>query len=222
MFTVFGLNGFLKLFSTGPVPPLAGQFLGVLFQSHYVTVVWAIQIIGGLALLLNRMTPLALTVLGPVTFNILLFHITMAPAGLPPAVFVAILWLVVAYRVRGPFAGLFQDGGTRLPPSWLRERQGLRPQQGSEKLYEHENHYKPKRHIHTARNVLHLEPDRLRSDATAGATSGVRRRIGSAHRQFPKTRPLGGPTISILPTSMAPTSPTNSFAKHSFPIRTIW
>ena len=110
VFTVFGLNGFLNLFSTGPVPPLAGQFFGVLVQSHFMTVVLVIEIIGGLALLLNRMTPLALTLLGPVIFNILLFHITMAPAGLPPAALVAILWLVVAYRVRPAFAGLFQDG----------------------------------------------------------------------------------------------------------------
>jgi putative oxidoreductase len=110
LFTVFGLNGFLNLFSTGPVPPLAGQFLGALVQSHFIAVVLAIEIIGGLALLLNRMTPLALTVLAPVIFNILLFHITMAPAGLPPAVFVTMLWLANAYRVRGAFAGLFQDG----------------------------------------------------------------------------------------------------------------
>jgi putative oxidoreductase len=110
VFTVFGLNGFLNLFSTGPVPPLAGQFFSVLVQSHFMSVVWAIQIVGGLALLLNRMTPLALAVLGPVIFNILLFHITMAPAGLPPAIFVTILWLVVAYSVRLAFAGLFQDG----------------------------------------------------------------------------------------------------------------
>jgi putative oxidoreductase len=110
VFTVFGLNGFLNFFSPGPVPPLAGQFFGILIQSHFMAVVLVIEIIGGLALLLNRMTPLALTLLGPVIFNILLFHITMAPAGLPPAVFVAILWIVTAYRVRGAFAGLFQDG----------------------------------------------------------------------------------------------------------------
>jgi putative oxidoreductase len=110
VFTVFGLNGFLNLFSTGPVPPLAGQFLGALVQSHFIAVVLAIEIIGGLALLVNRMTPLALTLLAPVIFNILLFHITMAPAGLPPAVFVTILWLATAYRVRRAFAGLFQDG----------------------------------------------------------------------------------------------------------------
>jgi putative oxidoreductase len=117
VFTVFGLNGFLNFFSPGPVPPLAGQFFGVLVQSHYMAVVLAVEIIGGLALLVNRMTPLALTLLGPVIFNILLFHITMAPAGLPPAVFVAVLWLVVFYRVRGAFAGLFQDGAAERSKS---------------------------------------------------------------------------------------------------------
>ena len=110
VFTVFGLNGFLNFFSPGPVPPLAGQFFGILVQSHYMAVILAIEIIAGLALLLDWRTPLALTVLGPVIFNILLFHVTMAPAGLPPAVFVTILWLIVAYRLRGAFAGLFQNG----------------------------------------------------------------------------------------------------------------
>jgi putative oxidoreductase len=110
VFIVFGLNGFLNLFSTGPVPPLAGQFVGALIQSHFMSVVLVIQIVCGLMLLVNWMTPLALTLLGPVIFNILLFHITMAPAGLPPAIFVAVLWSVVAYSVRSAFAGLFQDG----------------------------------------------------------------------------------------------------------------
>jgi hypothetical protein len=56
---------------------------GALVQSHFISVVLVIEIIGGLALLLNRMTTLALTLLAPVIFNILLFHIAMAPAGLP-------------------------------------------------------------------------------------------------------------------------------------------
>jgi hypothetical protein len=111
VFTVFGANGFLNLFSTGPVPsPLAGQFLGALVQSHYFIAVFVIEIVAGVALLANWKTPLALTLLGPVIVNILLFHITMAPAGLPPALFVTILWFVAAYRVRAAFEGLFHDG----------------------------------------------------------------------------------------------------------------
>jgi putative oxidoreductase len=124
VFTVFGLNGFLNLFSTGPVPPLAGQFLGALVQSHFISAVLVVEIFGGLMLLANRMTPLALTLLGPVIFNIVLFHITMAPAGLPPAIVVTILWSVVAYSVRPAFAGLFQDGSAqRSQPQ--RSAQGL-------------------------------------------------------------------------------------------------
>jgi hypothetical protein len=39
---------------------LAGQFLMALFQSHYVWFVCAVQIVGGVLLLMNRYVPLAL------------------------------------------------------------------------------------------------------------------------------------------------------------------
>ena len=58
---VFGLNGFLNFLNMGPMPTgLAGQFMGALFLSHYYWVVAALQIAGGLLLLVNRFVPLAL------------------------------------------------------------------------------------------------------------------------------------------------------------------
>jgi putative oxidoreductase len=60
-------------------------------------------------LLANRYVPLALTILAAIIFNILSFHIFMAPAGLPLAIFVAVLWIVVFINVRGAFDGLFQS-----------------------------------------------------------------------------------------------------------------
>ena len=89
------------------------QFLAALVQSLYFAVVFAIEIMAGLALLANWKTPLALKLLAPVIVNILLFHITMAPAGLPPELFVTILWLGVAYRVRAAFAGIAPRRGGR-------------------------------------------------------------------------------------------------------------
>ena len=60
IFVVFGLNGFLH-FIPGPMPSgLAGQFIGALFQSHYVLVVSALQVAGGVLLLVNRYVPLGL------------------------------------------------------------------------------------------------------------------------------------------------------------------
>jgi putative oxidoreductase len=108
IFFVFGLNGFLHFIPTGPLPSgLAGQFATVLAQSHYVLFVSALQVAGGVLLLVNRYVPLALVLLGPVIVNILLFHLLMAPSGLPLAIVVAILWGTVAFRNRQYFSGLF-------------------------------------------------------------------------------------------------------------------
>ena len=106
IFVVFGLNGFLHFIPATMPPGLAGQFAGALFQSHYVLVVSAIQVLGGVLLLVNRYVPLALTLLGPVVVNILLFHLLMFPQGLAPAVVAAILWLIRFFRYRQYFAGL--------------------------------------------------------------------------------------------------------------------
>jgi len=58
-------------------------------------------------LLVGRFVPLALVILGPVIVNILAFHTFMAPAGLPLAILVAILWIVVAIRNKQHLAGIF-------------------------------------------------------------------------------------------------------------------
>ena len=106
-FLVFGLNGFLN-FLHMPVPPgPAGQYMGVLFMSHYLHVVFLVEVIGGVLLLSGQFIPLALVLLGPVLFNILLFHTFLFPAGFPPALFTALLWFIVFYGVRKAFAGIF-------------------------------------------------------------------------------------------------------------------
>src|SRR6202051_4997025 len=84
-FLVFGLNGFLHFIPMPPPAGVAGQFLGALFVSHYLVFVFLLQVIPAVLLLINRYVPLALTLLGPVIVNILLFHALMAPDGLPLA-----------------------------------------------------------------------------------------------------------------------------------------
>ena len=107
MFCIFGLNGFLN-FLHGSLPGgMAGTFLGVLIQSHYVYFVSGIQLIAGILLLINRYVPLALVLLAAVIANILVFHLTMQLSGIPPGIFAAILWLIVASRYRASFAPLF-------------------------------------------------------------------------------------------------------------------
>jgi len=108
IFVVFGANGFLNFIPMGPLPSgLAGQFVTVLFQSHYVLVVSGIQLAGGVLLLVNRYVPLALVLLGPVIVNILLFHLLLNRTGLLIAIIVAILWGILAIRHRQYFSGMF-------------------------------------------------------------------------------------------------------------------
>src|ERR1044071_10483113 len=108
MFLVLGLNGFLNFLSMGPPPTgLAGQFMGALFQSHYYWVIAALQIAGGVLLLVNRYVPLGLVLLGPIILNILLYHIFLNPAGFGLAIVVTVLWFIVFYGYRPYFSGIF-------------------------------------------------------------------------------------------------------------------
>ena len=108
IFLIFGLNGFLHFIPLPPPSGVAGQFMGALFVSHYLTLIFALQVIGAVLLLANRYVPLALAILAPVIVNILSFHALMAPSGLPLALFVTVLWALVFVYVRSAFASLFQ------------------------------------------------------------------------------------------------------------------
>jgi hypothetical protein len=108
IFLVFGLNGFLHFIPMPPPSGLAGQFMGALFVSHFLVVVFLLQLIPAILLLINRFVPLALVLLGPVIVNIVLFHAFMAPSGLPLALVVTVLWLLTAAGVHVAFHGIFR------------------------------------------------------------------------------------------------------------------
>jgi putative oxidoreductase len=107
IFLFFGLNTFLHFLPAQLPPGLAGQFAGALFQSHHIHFVAVIQVISGVLLLVNRYVPFALTILGPVIVNILLFHFLMLPTGWQPGVLVAILWIILFIYYRKYFSGIF-------------------------------------------------------------------------------------------------------------------
>jgi putative oxidoreductase len=107
MFFVFGLNGFLNFMHGPPLPGVAGTFLNALLASHFVYFVSVVQVIAGAFLLVNRFVPPGLALLGPVLYNILVFHITMQPSGLPIGLIATILWLLLVWRLRDYFVPLF-------------------------------------------------------------------------------------------------------------------
>ncbi len=107
MFLVFGLNGFLNFIHQPPPPPLALQFFIAVSTSHFAAFFFAVQVLGGLLLLSGFFVPLALTLLAAVLYNILAFHLTMAPASIPPALVACVLWILVFLQYRESFKGIF-------------------------------------------------------------------------------------------------------------------
>ena len=110
IFVVFGSNilfPFIPMPQQQP-PPLAADFAKALMQSHYMTVVGVLQLVGGLLLLIGRFVPLGLTILGTIIVNILLFHILMAPEGFPPAAVVTVLELFLIWQYRSSFAPILK------------------------------------------------------------------------------------------------------------------
>jgi putative oxidoreductase len=108
MFTVFGLNGFLNfIHQPPPANPLATQFFVAVSASHFAAFFFAVQVIGGLLLLSGYFVPLALTALAAELYNILAFHLTMAPTTIAPALVAAVLWVLVFLQYRESFNSIF-------------------------------------------------------------------------------------------------------------------
>src|SRR5205085_11964003 len=103
IFLLFGLNGFFHFIPSPPLSGTLGQFVEALFVSHYLVVVFLLQLIAAILLLINRYVPLALTPPCADHCQRSLVHILMAPSGLPLAIVVTVLWLVVYLSVRSAF-----------------------------------------------------------------------------------------------------------------------
>jgi uncharacterized membrane protein YphA (DoxX/SURF4 family) len=107
VFVVFGFNKLVP-FLHAPMPGGdAGAMAGLMFTHGWLKLYGVIEVASGLALLAGRFVPLALTLLAGVGLNILLFHITLEPSGLPIPLVLAALELFLVYAYRTSFAGVF-------------------------------------------------------------------------------------------------------------------
>jgi len=100
------LNGFLNFIrQPPPANPLAIQFLVSVSESHFAAFFFAVQVLGGVLLLSGYFVPLALTALAAELYNILAFHLTLAPASIAPALVASVLWvevLAIAFEMSVP------------------------------------------------------------------------------------------------------------------------
>lgn len=104
IFFVFGLNGLLGLF---PTP--SSEIEAAAFPAGYlIPFVKVVQVACGFLFLVNRFVPLATVVIAPVVVNIVLFHLFLDPTGIPVAILVATLNVLLGVAYKSSFAGLLE------------------------------------------------------------------------------------------------------------------
>ena len=91
------------------------EFVKSLESSGVFYVVNAVQLVSGLALLINRYVLMALAALSPVLLGILFFHATMEQSGLPFALILAALWATILSRYNPSLSALFSATSEARP-----------------------------------------------------------------------------------------------------------
>jgi hypothetical protein len=90
-----------------PIPGDAGTLSTIMFTHGWITFHGVLYVIAGVLLIVGRYVPVGLVILGPIIVNILLFHLTLAPAGIGPGLFCALLEVFLIYAYWPAFRGIF-------------------------------------------------------------------------------------------------------------------
>lgn len=111
IFFVFGLNGFLNFIPQPPMPEKPLKFVMALVESGYLlTLVKGVEVFVGAMLLSGLFVPLALTILAPITINIVLFHTFLAPenGGFVMPIIILIMHLALAYQYKAAYKDILK------------------------------------------------------------------------------------------------------------------
>ncbi len=102
----FGLNKFFHFIPFGEMSAEAGAYFGALASAKVITLVAIVEIAAGLALILNKYGALMSVILMSISVNAVLFHATLAPEGLGPALALLILNIIALYNYKDSYKGM--------------------------------------------------------------------------------------------------------------------
>jgi putative oxidoreductase len=115
LFLVYGLNGFFRFGHAAPFETaIARQYMDVMLATPYGDVLFALQVLCGIALLCNLFVPLALTILAAYLFNIYMFHLFLDPSRSGSTILATLLWIFTSMRYKGILRGLLRRNGSTV------------------------------------------------------------------------------------------------------------
>lgn len=107
---MFVFSAVVVLFKLMPTPELTGNMKtfneGLAASGYFMPFLKSVELISGIALVLGFFVPLATVVIFPITINIFLVHLFLAPEGLPIAIFMLCGNLFLAYYYRKNYTSM--------------------------------------------------------------------------------------------------------------------
>lgn len=109
VFVVFGLNGFFHFVEPPAMEDAATALITVFVATGYLMpVVKLTELVSGLMILSGKFVPLGLTLLAPVSINIVLLHLFLNRGGLGSSLVLLVLHLFLAWAYRDSFRGVLE------------------------------------------------------------------------------------------------------------------
>ncbi len=106
---VFGLNKFLNFIPAGDeMPEPVMNYFGAISSTHTISLVGIVEVLAGLALILNKYGALMSLILMSVSVNAVMFHATLAPEGIGPALGLLILNIIVLIGYKDRYKDLLR------------------------------------------------------------------------------------------------------------------
>jgi hypothetical protein len=107
VFIVFGSNYYLQFLPLPPMEGVGGQYMGIIFNAKVLMIVKTLEILCGILIAANYYRALALSIMLPITINILLFHLLIAGDNPIMAFLLVAINIFLLYCHKDKFMGLF-------------------------------------------------------------------------------------------------------------------
>lgn len=101
---IIGLNKFLVFIEIPNPPGDGGELMQIYISSGFLQLVGILEMLGGIALLINKFIPLALTIITAIMFNATVFHGLHDPAGIGAAAICLLMSIILVYAHKEGFA----------------------------------------------------------------------------------------------------------------------
>ena len=103
---VFGLNKFLDFIPMEEMSADANTYFTGLTLTKTMVLVGIVEIVAGLALIINKFGALMAIILMSISVNAVLFHATLEPGSIPGALALLVLNLIVLYGYKDKYKDL--------------------------------------------------------------------------------------------------------------------